>query len=108
MEYLHTSHTADNVASVKTKLSKITDAAPSMITCTKPFHMRHVIYIAHVLNLIVRKSFHQVPALNNTCAKARKPVTFFRKSTPAKERLVQVQIQMVILTLKMIIEVDMC
>ncbi|XP_073670235.1 E3 SUMO-protein ligase ZBED1-like [Paramisgurnus dabryanus] len=54
----------------------------------------------------VRKSFDDVPDLNQLRTKCRKLVTYFRTSTTGKERLAQVQVQMGRPTLKMIIEVD--
>ena len=84
----------------------VTDAAANMIVCVRSLNVRHVICIAHALNLIVRKSFDDISTFYDIRSKCRKLVTYFRTSTTAKERLAQVQEQMGRPVLKMIIEVD--
>ena len=84
----------------------VTDAAANMIACVNLLNVRHALCIAHSLNLIVRKSFDEVPGLAELRAKCRKMVTYFRTSTTAKETLAAVQKQMGRPVLKMIIEVD--
>ncbi|KAJ8336870.1 hypothetical protein SKAU_G00380900 [Synaphobranchus kaupii] len=80
VEKFPNSHTAANIAQVKTTLMEewgITD-----------------------------KSFEHTPGLNDMRTKSRKIVAYFRTSTTAKERLTQVQERTGRPTLKMIQEVD--
>ncbi|KAJ8352141.1 hypothetical protein SKAU_G00236170 [Synaphobranchus kaupii] len=117
VEKFPNSHTAANIAQVKTTLMLewgitdkvgclVTDAAPNMIACARNLKIRHAVCIAHNLNLIVLKSFEHTPGLNDMRTKSRKIVTYFRTSTTAKERLTQVQERMGGPSLKMIQEVD--
>ncbi|KAJ8364737.1 hypothetical protein SKAU_G00135680 [Synaphobranchus kaupii] len=117
VEKFPNSHTAANIAQVKTTLMLewgitdkvgclVTDAAPNMIACARNLKIRHAVCIAHNLNLIVRKSFEHTPGLNDMRTKSRKIVAYFRTSTTAKERLTQVQERMGGPSLKMIQEVD--
>ncbi|KAL7406999.1 hypothetical protein ABVT39_001380 [Epinephelus coioides] len=69
----------------------VTDAASNMIACARALQVRHSICVTHSLNLIVQKSFDQVPILNDIRAKSRKIVTYFRTSTTAKDRLSHMQ-----------------
>ncbi|KAM4534867.1 E3 SUMO-protein ligase ZBED1-like isoform 1-T1 [Fundulus diaphanus] len=116
VQYFPQSHTADNLAQVKRAMMEdwaitnkvkclVTDAAPNMIACTRQLQIRHLICIAHSLNLLVRKSCDQIPTLTSIRHKARHIVTYFRSSTTAKEKLAQVQQQMGRPTLKLINEV---
>ncbi|XP_073671376.1 E3 SUMO-protein ligase ZBED1-like [Paramisgurnus dabryanus] len=117
VQHFPNTHTAENLAISHTMVMEewgikdkvrclVTDAAANMIACVRALNIRHAICIAHALNLIVRKSFDDVPDLNQLRTKCRKLVTYFRTSTTGKERLAQVQVQMGRPTLKMIIEVD--
>ncbi|XP_075999197.1 E3 SUMO-protein ligase ZBED1-like [Genypterus blacodes] len=117
VEHFPSAHTADNLALAHTRFMEewgiqdkvkclVTDAAANMIACVNHLNVRHALCIAHSLNLIVKKSFDEVPGLSELRAKCRKMVTFFRTSTTAKETLTQVQRQMGRPVLKMIIEVD--
>ncbi|KAK0147477.1 Zinc finger BED domain-containing protein 1 [Merluccius polli] len=117
VEHFPTTHTAENLALAHTKFMEewgiqdkakclVTDAAANMIACVNLLNVRHALCIAHSLNLIVRKSFDEVPGLAELRAKCRKMVTYFRTSTTAKETLAAVQKQMGRPVLKMIIEVD--
>ncbi|XP_076137405.1 E3 SUMO-protein ligase ZBED1-like [Alosa pseudoharengus] len=117
VQHFPNTHTADNLAIAHTMVMEewgikdkvrclVTDAAANMIACVRALNIRHAICIAHALNLIVKKSFDDVPGLNELRTKCRKLVTYFRTSTTGKERLAQVQVQMGRPALKMIIEVD--
>ncbi|KAI7800885.1 putative zinc finger BED domain-containing protein 1-like, partial [Triplophysa rosa] len=110
-------HTAENIDLVKNKYMEeweikekvkclVTDAAANMIACAKILQVRHTIYIAHALNLMVKKSFDQVSALCDIRTKAKKIVTYFRSSTIAKEKLNQMQQDMRRPALKLINEVE--
>ena len=105
VQYFPQSHTADNLARVTRGMMDdwaitnkvkclVTDAAANMIASTKILQIRHSICIAHTLNLLVKKSCDQIPALTSIRHKSRQIVTYFRSSTTAKEKLAQVQQQM--------------
>ena len=116
VQYFPQSHTADNLARVTRGMMDdwaithkvkclVTDAAANMIASTKILQIRHSICIAHTLNLLVKKSCDQIPALTSIRHKSRQIVTYFRSSTTAKEKLAQVQQQMGRPSLKLINEV---
>lgn len=74
VQYSPQSHTADNLAQVKRGMMEewaitnkvkclVTDAAPNMIASIRQLKIQHSICIAHGLNLLVRKSCDQIPAL---------------------------------------------
>ncbi|KAM9318799.1 E3 SUMO-protein ligase ZBED1-like isoform 1-T7 [Pholidichthys leucotaenia] len=116
VQYFPQSHTADNLAQVKRGMMEdwaitnkvkclVTDAAPNMIASTRQLQIRHSICIAHSLNLLVSKSFDQIPTLTSIRHKARHTVTYLRSSTTAKEKPAQVQQQMGRPSLKLINEV---
>lgn len=117
VEHFPSSHTAENLAQVvHTHMEEwgithkvkclVTDAASNMIACAKTLQIRHSICIAHALNLLVRKSFDQIPALCEIRTKAKKIVTYFRTSTTGKEKLDGLQLQMGGQPQKLVIEVD--
>ncbi|XP_023805548.1 zinc finger BED domain-containing protein 4-like [Oryzias latipes] len=98
-------HTAENIATVKRSLMEewgiagkvrclVTDAAANMAACARMLQIRHTICIAHSLNLIVRKSCDQIPAITEIRNKTRHIVTYFRSSVTAKEKLTQIQQQL--------------
>lgn len=41
----------------------VTDAAANMISCARMLQKRHTNYIAHSMNIIVRKSCDQIPTI---------------------------------------------
>ncbi|XP_062872093.1 zinc finger BED domain-containing protein 4-like [Trichomycterus rosablanca] len=117
VEHFPSTHTAENLAMAHSRFMEewgikdktkciVTDAAANMIACVNNLNVRHALCVAHNLNLIVKKSFEEVPGLSELRAKCRKMVTYFRTSTTAKETLTQVQKQMGLPSLKMILEVD--
>lgn len=119
VQHFPQSHTADNLARVKRGMMDewaitnkvkclVTDAAANMIASTRSLQIRHSVCIAHNLNLLVRKSCDQIPALTSIRHKSRQIVTYFRSSTTAKEKLAQVQEQMGRPALKLINEVPTC
>ncbi|XP_058485902.1 E3 SUMO-protein ligase ZBED1-like [Solea solea] len=110
-------HTAENIAAAQKSLMvewglegkvqcMVTDAAANMVSTAKKLAMRHVVCIAHALNLVVKKSLDQTPGLDDLRTKARKVVTYFRSSTTGKEKLKHVQQQMNCAVMKLIQEVD--
>lgn len=64
----------------------MSDAAPNMISSTRSLQTWHLVCIAHDLNVLVKKSCDQIPALTSIRHKSRQIVTYFRSSTTAKER----------------------
>ncbi|KAM9726418.1 E3 SUMO-protein ligase ZBED1-like isoform 2-T2 [Menidia menidia] len=117
VEHFPYTHTSDNLARVvhnhmaewgiTDKVNcLVTDAAANMIACAKALKIRHSICIAHGLNLLVRKSFDQIPDLCDIRAKAKRIVAYFHSSTTGKERLEGTQIQMGRQSQKLIIDVD--
>ncbi|KAJ8259529.1 hypothetical protein GJAV_G00170380 [Gymnothorax javanicus] len=117
VEHFPLNHTAHNLAHAMTAIMEewgirnkvsclVTDAAANMKACARVLQVRHSICVAHALNLIVRKSFDQVPALADIQEKARKIVTYFRTSTAGKERLGQIQGSMRRPKKKLLIEVE--
>lgn len=110
-------HTAENIAAAKRSLMVewgiegkvtclVTDAAANMTATARNLAIRHVVCIAHALNLVVKKSIDQTPGLEDLRTRARKVVTYFRSSTTAKEKLKNVQQQMNCAVMKLIQEVD--
>nr|XP_055075686.1 E3 SUMO-protein ligase ZBED1-like isoform X2 [Misgurnus anguillicaudatus] len=110
-------HTAENLAEAKRLLfeewgiqskikSLVTDAASNMIAIANNLKIRHVICIAHALNLVVKKSLDATPGLEDIRTRARRMVTYFKTSTTAKERLREKQEQMARPVKKLILEVD--
>lgn len=110
-------HTAENLAEAKRLLfeewgiqskikSLVTDAASNMIATANNLKIRHVICIAHALNLVVKKSLDATPGLEDVRTRARRMVTYFKTSTTAKERLREKQEQMGRPVKKLILEVD--
>ena len=117
VEHFPLNHTADNLAHAMTQIIQewgikhkvsclVTDAAANRKACARVLQVRHSICVAHALNLIVRKSFDQVPVLADLREKARKIVTYFRTSTTGKERLGQIQVSMGRPKHKLVIEVE--
>ncbi|XP_035759979.1 zinc finger BED domain-containing protein 4-like [Neolamprologus brichardi] len=84
----------------------VTDGAANMGACARELRLKHVICIAHTLNLVVKKALDQTPELSDIRAKSRKIVGYFRSSTPAKERLSVVQEQLKKPQLKLIQKVE--
>ncbi|XP_055083457.1 uncharacterized protein LOC117382091 [Periophthalmus magnuspinnatus] len=81
VEHFQESHTADNLAEAMTKQMEewhikskvkciVTDAASNIIACAKNVQIRCSSCIAHRLNLLVRKSFEDITALNEIRLKA--------------------------------------
>ncbi|XP_062857042.1 E3 SUMO-protein ligase ZBED1-like [Trichomycterus rosablanca] len=110
-------HSAENIAAALMSLvvewglegkvqCLVTDAAANMLCTAKKLAMRHIVCIAHALNLVVKKSLDQTPGLEELRSKARKVVTYFRSSTTGKEKLKHVQQQMNCAVMKLIQEVD--
>lgn len=110
-------HKAENIAAAMRSLMEewgietkvkclVTDAATNMIATARNLGTRHVVCIAHALNLVVKKSLEQTPGLEDLRTRARRMVTLFRSSTTAKERLTSMQVQMNRPVLKVIQEVD--
>ncbi len=88
-------HTAENLARVKTSLMTewgitnkvtclVTDGAANMGACARELHLWHIICVAHMLNLMVKKALDQNPVVCEIRAKVRKMVGYFRSSTTAK------------------------
>ncbi|XP_073727347.1 zinc finger BED domain-containing protein 4-like isoform X3 [Misgurnus anguillicaudatus] len=77
-----------------------------MIATANNLKIRHVICIAHALNLVVKKSLDATPGLEDIRTRARRMVTYFKTSTTAKERLREKQEQMARPVKKLILEVD--
>ncbi|XP_051793003.1 E3 SUMO-protein ligase ZBED1-like [Acanthochromis polyacanthus] len=117
VQHFPKAHTAENLAAGHAQLMEewgitdkvkclVTDGAANMNACVRQLNIRHTVCIAHTINLLVRKSFDDVPGLNDLRHKCRRLVTLFRSSTSAKERLVQVQEEMGRQPYRMIIEVE--
>lgn len=68
--------------------------------------MCHTKCIAQGLNLIAKKSIDHTPGMEEIRAKAQKIVGYFWSSTIAKEKLCQMQQQMVRPHLKLLQDVD--
>ncbi|KAM9307434.1 E3 SUMO-protein ligase ZBED1-like [Pholidichthys leucotaenia] len=110
-------HTAEDIAAAKRSLMVkwsiegkvkclVTDAAANMIGAARNLAIRHVVCIAHALNLVVKKSLDQTPGLEDLRTRAWKVVTYFRSSTTAKEKLRNVQQQINRAATKLIQEED--
>ncbi|KAK7912837.1 hypothetical protein WMY93_013048 [Mugilogobius chulae] len=83
----------------------VTDGGANIIASARILQIRHSYCIAHSLNLIVKKSCDQVPALLEIRNKTKQIVTYFRSSTTGKEKLTEIQKQMGKPVLKLINEV---
>ncbi|KAL3977095.1 protein phosphatase 1L [Sarotherodon galilaeus] len=117
VQYFPNAHTAENIAQVKGSLMTewaitdkvtclVTDGAANMGACARELRLKHAIYIAHTLNLVVKKALDQTPEVSDIRAKSKKIVGYFRSSTTAKERLSVVQEQLRKPQLKLIQEVE--
>ncbi len=71
--------------------SLVTDCAPNMNACATALQLRHITCHAHVLNLVVKRSVAQTPALEEIRSRGRIIVGHFKSSTTAKEKLSEKQ-----------------
>ena len=111
------SHTAVNLAAVKHAIMEewgirskvacmVTDGAANIVACVNSLQIRHSHCIAHALNLVVKKALEQTEGLGELRGKARRIATYFRTSTLARERLLELQQQMGVPPHKLIQEVE--
>ena len=111
------SHTAVNLAAVKHAMMEewgirskvacmVTDGAANIVACVNSLQIRHSHCIAHALNLVVKIALEQTEGLGELRGKARRIATYFRTSTLARERLLELQQQMGVPPHKLIQEVE--
>ncbi|KAL2087596.1 hypothetical protein ACEWY4_016424 [Coilia grayii] len=117
VQHFPQAHTAAHLAAAKAAIMEewgirhkvtclVTDAASNMIAAGRELNLKHGVCIGHTINLMVKKALDQTRGLQELRNRARKVVNLFRCSTTAKERLVQIQVQLGRPTLKLIKEVE--